>query len=121
MEIGTAVTAEQQLHDFLLNTYFTSRSVVPTALLLPCNWPGTRGGYSRFQTTFVPGFAVYTLSYSLYPDIFLHINSTECTLYTIHCTVRLLIQVGRNNYNPYNPKFVGNTGNRTQTSSHSAT
>ena len=29
------------------------------------------------------------------------------------CTVRLLNQAGRNNY-PYNPKYVGNTGNRTR-------
>ena len=46
---------------------------------------------------------VYTHSYSFNPDICLHIHSAECT-------VRLLFQAGRNNY-PYNPKFVGNTGN----------
>ena len=44
---------------------------------------------------------MYTRSYSIYPDIHLHVNSAE-----------LLNQAGRNNY-PYNPKFVGSTGNRT--------
>ena len=50
---------------------------------------------STFQTTFVPGFAVYTHSYSFNTDICLHIHSTECTV-------------------RYNPKYVGNTGNRTR-------
>ena len=54
----------------------------------------------------VPDFAVYTHSYSLNTDICLHMHSAECT-------VRLLNQAGRNNY-PYNPKYVGNTGNRTR-------
>ena len=49
---------------------------------------------------------MYTQSYSFNPDICLHIHSAECT-------VRLLNQAGRNNYS-YNPKFVGNTGNRTR-------
>ena len=48
---------------------------------------------------------MYTHSYSFNTDICLHIHSAECT-------VRLLNQAGRNNY-PYNPKYVGNTGNRT--------
>ena len=46
---------------------------------------------------------MYTHSYSFNTDICLHIHSAECT-------VRLLNQAGRNNY-PYNPKYVGNTGN----------
>ena len=46
------------------------------------------------------GFAVYTHSYSL-------------TLIYVCSTIRLLNQAGRNSY-PYNPKFVGNTGNRTR-------
>ena len=45
-------------------------------------------------------------SYTFNPDICLHI-------YSVECTVRLLNQAGLNNY-PYNPKFVGNTGNRTR-------
>ena len=44
---------------------------------------------------------MYTHSYSLHPDICLHIHSAECT-------VRLLNQADRNNY-PYNPKLVGNS------------
>ena len=44
--------------------------------------------FSTFQTTFVPGFAVYTHSYSFNTDICLHIHSAECT-------VRLLNQAGR--------------------------
>ena len=47
---------------------------------------------------------MYTHSYSFNTDILcLHIHSAECT-------VRLLNQAGRNNH-PYNPKYVGNTGN----------
>ena len=49
---------------------------------------------------------MYTHCFSFNPDICLHIHSAECT-------VRFLNQAGRNNY-PYNPKFVGNTGNRTR-------
>ena len=49
---------------------------------------------------------MYTHSYSFNTDICLHIHSAECT-------VRMLNQAGRNNY-PYNPKYVGNTGNRTR-------
>ena len=49
---------------------------------------------------------MYTHSYSFNHDICLHLHSAECT-------VRLLNQAGRDNY-PYNPKFVGNTGNRTR-------
>ena len=49
---------------------------------------------------------MYTHSYSFNTDICLHIHSAECT-------VRLLNQAGRNNY-PYNPKYVGNAGNRTR-------
>ena len=47
---------------------------------------------------------MYTHSYSFNTDICLHIHSAECT-------VRLLNQPDRNNY-PYNPKYVGNTGNK---------
>ena len=46
---------------------------------------------STFQTTFVPGFAIYTYSYSFNPDIPLHVHSAECT-------VRWLYQAGSNNY-----------------------
>ena len=50
---------------------------------------------------------MYTHSYSFnIVDIYLHIHSAECT-------VRLLNQAGRNKY-PYNPKYVGNTGNQTR-------
>ena len=49
---------------------------------------------------------MYTHIYSFNTDICLNINSAECT-------VTLLNQAGRNNY-PYNPKDVGNTGNRTR-------
>ena len=51
---------------------------------------------------------MYTHSFSFNTDICLHIHSAECT-------VRLLKvnQAGRNNY-PYNPQYVGNTGNRTR-------
>ena len=47
---------------------------------------------------------MYTHSYSLNPDRCLH---------SAECTVSLLNQEGRNNYT-YNPKFVGNTRNRTR-------
>ena len=49
---------------------------------------------------------MFTHSYSFNPDICLHIHLAKCT-------VRLLNQAGRNNY-PNNPKFVGNSGNRTR-------
>ena len=51
---------------------------------------------------------MFTHSYSFNPDICLHIHLAKCT-----ATVRLLNQAGRNNY-PNNPKFVGNSGNRTR-------
>ena len=62
-------------------------------------------GLRKYITNYIRSrlFAVYTHSYLFNPDICMHIHSAECT-------VRLLNQAGRNNY-PYNPKFVGNTGN----------
>ena len=53
---------------------------------------------------------MYTHSYSFNTDICLHIHSAECT-------VRLLNQAGSNNY-PYNPKYVGNTGNKFECLEH---
>ena len=49
-------------------------------------------------------YSFQALLCSLKSDILLHIHSAECI-------VRLVNQAGRNNY-PYNPKYVGNTGNR---------
>ena len=100
---------------FEFNTYFTA--VVPTALLLQLTGQSqeSEGPYKparikevhtklhSFQASLC---TLHTHSYSFNTDICLHIHSAECT-------VRLLNQACRNNY-PYNPKYVGNTGNRTR-------